>query len=400
MGTYIDWDYVAEQLQDYYQDNAPPIALAYHIVLTVDLDEELVIRDRRGYLECARPKMNCVVLELGNHAANVKITREESVSLAQTLSTQIQTGIKSTLTAGLEVPGAKLGSALEASANLTKIDTRALTVTIRTAAEVSEELRLGEHAPVCQKLRVPWGFVTTLTMKGPLRVTRYYTIGARYAVTFTDQFSFDFSAVEFDVSVDAAIFTDQVKLSAEPCDCPTDPKPPPARDDTPPAGSTGGARYHTVPRRELSGSSRTAVDPAPRLFVEHGAPVLKTPAGRDAFNEDIRRIEGVDTVLGAHLSEAGLGSLSALAAAPTTLKVRGIGAERFASFIAMARLLKAHPGLSGNDAELLVRGLGIGDPDALAERRGGLDAATLREAAGRAKLPAGFDAAGLLNRLS
>ncbi|MCB9797109.1 MAG: hypothetical protein H6741_30860 [Alphaproteobacteria bacterium] len=130
-----------------------------------------------------------------------------------------------------------------------------------------------------------------------------------------------------------------------------------------------------------------------RLFAPP-APAAPAPEGEPTRPEvrTVRDVEGVDDYFAARLEEAGLRSLEALAAVDAgAVKVERVSAERLRRWRSMAGLLLAHPELEGNDVEVLVRGLGLEDAEAVAGARGTLSPADLEAAFAKAKVPADHD---------
>ena len=120
---------------------------------------------------------------------------------------------------------------------------------------------------------------------------------------------------------------------------------------------------------------------APAAPVE---PVVEPPPP----HTDLRDIQGIDVVYAERLAAAGLPDLPALARVSVDeTKVRGVSAERLARWRAMAAWLVAHPELDGDDAEVLVTGLGRMDP---ADPGEAPDSATLAAATSRVVLPEGY----------
>src|SRR5687768_17320222 len=102
----VDWDHWGERLQRHFRDEPPAIALNYHFRIVVDLDEEYVQRDRRGFRTCSRECIRGKIVDIGNHEVTLEHVREVSAEIAETLSTEINAGLKSSMSAKL---GASLG---------------------------------------------------------------------------------------------------------------------------------------------------------------------------------------------------------------------------------------------------------------------------------------------------
>lgn len=101
--------------------------------------------------------------------------------------------------------------------------------------------------------------------------------------------------------------------------------------------------------------------------------------------ESVLSVEGVDHAYAGRLSAVGVDTLSDLAKVDVlSTKVRGVSAKRLGRWVAMASVLLRDAQLSGNDAEILVKGLGMTEPGSVSERK-------LKKALGKVKLPREYD---------
>lgn len=117
-------------------------------------------------------------------------------------------------------------------------------------------------------------------------------------------------------------------------------------------------------------------------------------------DNEIRRIEGIDDTLAANLSNADISDLQELARVDHELvKVEGISANRLQQFSNMAELLVRFPQLDGDDAELMVRGLGYNGLDDLLEKSQMIEEKELTKAMAKVKLPNDYDPANVIGIL-
>jgi hypothetical protein len=109
---------------------------------------------------------------------------------------------------------------------------------------------------------------------------------------------------------------------------------------------------------------------------------------------DLKRIEGIDLKLSERLTDAGIPDLAALMEADTRRAgINGVSERRWRQFIDMAEFLVRFPQLSGNDAELLVLGIGFHDFSDLRTGAEMIDEPAVREAMTWVRLPATYDPA-------
>jgi predicted flap endonuclease-1-like 5' DNA nuclease len=138
----------------------------------------------------------------------------------------------------------------------------------------------------------------------------------------------------------------------------------------------------------------TAPAPAPEPEPK---PIVSLVPCAPASPRSLFDIEGIDAVLAARLEAAGIPNLAVLAKIdPTVVKITGVSSKRLTKWKSMAQLLEAVPGLTGNDAELLVTGVGVSEPADLAK----VDKDLLVEGMDRVELPEQYDLARLLELLA
>ena len=110
-------------------------------------------------------------------------------------------------------------------------------------------------------------------------------------------------------------------------------------------------------------------------------------------------IEGIDEVLANNLAECGVFDLDDLAEVDTeSTKVSGISSERLASFSSMAKFMLSFPEMTGNDAEFLVKGLQLTDPEEVA-MLGEIDPQRIEQALNAVKLPAEYNPEAVIEML-
>jgi predicted flap endonuclease-1-like 5' DNA nuclease len=144
------------------------------------------------------------------------------------------------------------------------------------------------------------------------------------------------------------------------------------------------ARQPTEPRS----TEPRSTEPQP----EQASPAPSLPRGRSLHD-----IEGIDDALAARLVAAGIPNLAVLAQIDLErVEIPGVGRDRLKRWKTMARLLQAMPRLLGNDAELLVTGVGVDCPEDLED----VNEEVVRDALDRVELPEDYDVERLLELLA
>lgn len=111
-------------------------------------------------------------------------------------------------------------------------------------------------------------------------------------------------------------------------------------------------------------------------------------------------VEGLGVSTAAALAEVGIETLGDLAAADRTREVPEVERESFESFVDMAALLEEFDGLTRQDAQVLVEGLGVSGVAELREAARELTEDDLARAVEEVEVPEGYEPAGLRQLLA
>jgi len=132
-------------------------------------------------------------------------------------------------------------------------------------------------------------------------------------------------------------------------------------------------------------SPRPALDAVPTVFD-----------GQDPV-DSLTRVEGIDAVLTGKLAAAGIFQLSDLRDVDTgAVKVEGITRDRLARFKQAAGILFEFPQLTGDDAEVLMEGLGESSAERLRMRNVTFEAKAIQEAVAQTRVPKDYDPSTLM----
>lgn len=213
----IDWDRRKIEIEEMIRTRGVSIALRYHWIERVDVNERTEVLDRLGFLECAKPKVNCHVIHVGDHSAKVTMTEERVLTISRTMSTKIQAEIASKISTSLAGIGA------EVSGKIVTEDASAeqIAAAIRSAIASEQSVTLETHADDCKVIEVPYGLAAVVTMKGTLIVYRYFKIDWDTGQIEWQEIKLDTSGLEVDISIDAKAFYEDAKYkdtTCEPCE--------------------------------------------------------------------------------------------------------------------------------------------------------------------------------------
>lgn len=355
MSTPIDWDARIKQINENFKNakgNTPFGKIIGPSRITIPVRIEKQEFYRKGFLSWAVVRLKYETAdgcktqeqEIKNATAVVTLTKEEVKTVAKSFSSSatnaISSGISSEIsaTAGNDLVGkveAKIGAQITGSQENNKTSTLSLEQQVKSAISSAETVELTKAPPVCQKIRVPFGLELNLSLIGRVTIERLVIYNALTKVyTFDDKIEIivDF---KLDISIDTAIDYENARLTKTKCEsCPKKGGDGDGQDEKEKEGKRSG---RTEPRKKPSKQSK----------------------------RPLKDIEGIGPKKVKQLNAVGVKTLNELYELPANQRIVDISPGQLEKFQKMALWLIEYEQFDGDDAELLVEGLGLQDPDDL-----------------------------------
>lgn len=220
MGS-VDWKAVKEWVEADLQKHPPSVGIRIEWVCTnVEFDDEdtVTVFDRLGWVRCEKPKKRCQVLHGVPHKTP-RITIEEATILERSLELVEKAQKNWNASLGLSIGPLQIGGGVGGTSGkeLTKTLVAKFRHLIKTEIEPQE---LETHARDCFGIKVPYGWLYTLTLAGTVRVCRPFEILEGLKIKWAGEPRPDTSKLDVDGSLEFTLVMDDAETYPMKCeDC-------------------------------------------------------------------------------------------------------------------------------------------------------------------------------------